>query len=258
MKRGYSLAVLILALLLVAALPVQSIAQNAEDYKPTPPPKIPAADFIPQGRTYLDGTFLYMDADIFTMRGMGIGVNYVSMAGTLGWNFGISGLYLTGSDDDGTIDVNGLMFPLSANIAMRVAGTADSNSLILFGGIHYSWTGIWVTVTDPALDIYFSLRTYGPMIGVKASIPLNRNTKLIPYYILKRESYDAEVTINGQYQTADIDDMVYHLFGFDIEIGAISIGALLDFITNADSDMIMISVTYNFDYVETGNGEETE
>jgi hypothetical protein len=48
----------------------------------------------------------------------------------------------------------------------------------------------------------------------------------------------------------DIDPAAVHLIGFDIEIGAFSIGALLDMFSNANRDMIIVSFTYNLDYDE--------
>ncbi len=77
----------------------------------------------------------------------------------------------------------------------------------------------------------------------------------IPYYVFKYENYDAEVNVNGTVYDADIDSAGIHIFGFDIEIGAISIGAMLDMISNSDRDMIVISFTYNLDYDEGARAE---
>jgi hypothetical protein len=55
--------------------------------------------------------------------------------------------------------------------------------------------------------------------------------------------------------SVDVPSVTSHLFGFDIEIGAISIGTMLNMLNNADSDMIVIYMTINLDYKESSAKE---
>jgi hypothetical protein len=237
--------------------PVNSFSESAGDYKPTPPPAIPAADFASEGRIYLDFIGLYADIDAgeenITLKGIGGGINYVSMVKELGWNVSGSCFYLTGENDKNTGDLTGVMVPLTANIAFRPYSNPGGNSLIFFAGLHYSWTGVWIdyqegsTLTE--IDLY--LTTIGPMFGAKARLMLRPGLAFIPYYVFKYENYDAEVVVNGVSRSVDIDSEGVQLFGFDIEIGAVSIGAMLDMITNSDRKMYFITFTYNLDYSES-------
>lgn len=241
--------VLVFALFFCTVVSGGLYAADSDKYKPTPPPKIPAADFDSEGKKYLDFTILYADMDVVTISGGGVGFNYVGMVRELGWNVGVGLFYLTGEDDDKTMDITGLIVPLTANFAFRAYNVPGGNSLIFFGGIHYSWTGIYVDV-EPSTEVDVSLTTYGPMFGAKARIVLKPGLALIPYYVFRYENYDAEINIDGTVSNLDIDPAAVHLVGFDIEIGAFSVGAMLDMFSNANRDMIIISFTYNLDYNE--------
>lgn len=243
--------VVVLAVILGAVLLVGAFAADSDKYKPTPPPKIPAADFESGGRKYLDFTILYADMDVVTLRAGGVGFNYVGMIGDqVGWNVGAGLFYLTGEDDDKTMDITGGIIPLTANIAYRPYNVPGGNSLILFAGLHYSWTGIYVDI-EPSTEVDVSLTTYGPMFGAKARIMITPTVAFIPYYVFKYDNYDAEINVDGTVSNLDIDPAAVHIIGFDIEIGAISVGAMLDMLNNANRDMIMISFTYNLDYEES-------
>jgi len=249
MKSNVRFASLLAALLAFALCSVPAYSASEDKYKPTPPPKVPAADFESEGKKYLDFTFIYADLGVGTLKGAGIGFNYVSMVKELGWNFGAGLFYLTGEDDDNTVEITGGIVPLSANIAFRPYNVPGGNSLIFFMGIHYSWTGLFADV-EPDDEFDITLRTYGPMFGAKARLMLRPGLAFIPYWVFKYENYDGEVNVNGTVYDLDIDSAAIHLIGFDIEIGAISIGAMLDMISNSDRDMIIISFTYNLDYDE--------
>lgn len=167
--KGWFLVFAVLAAVCVFLfIPVNSYSASTDNYMPTTPPAIPAADFVSEGRWYLDFTGLYTNIDTgdnaVVIKGIGGGVNYVGMVKELGWNVSLSGLYLTGEDDNGTADVTGVMTPLTANIAYRPYSNPNGNSFILFAGLHYSFTGIWIDIqsgtTLTEIDMY--LRTYGP------------------------------------------------------------------------------------------------
>lgn len=233
---------------------------TTDKFKPTPPPAIPAADFSSEGRVYLDFTGLYADIEDVTIKGIGAGINYVSMVKELGWNVSGSVFYLTGENDDNTAEVYGVMVPLTANIAFRPFSSPGGNSLIFFAGLHYSWTGVWVDIesgtTLTEIDVY--LTTIGPMFGAKARLMLRPGVAFIPYYVFKYENYDAEVVVDGVSQNVDIDSEGIQIVGFDIEIGAISIGAMLDAITNSDRRMYFITFTYNLDYGEGAPAQKAD
>ncbi len=252
MKSGARASILIVlaaALLCTVLSPGGLLAASDDKFKPTPPPQVPAADFNSVGRKYLDFTFLYADIDVVTLMGFGAGLNYVSMYKNLGWNVSGGAFYLTGDDEDGTMDITGVMVPLTANVAFRPYERPNGNCLIFFGGLHYSWTGVYVDMSS-GMEIDVSLRTYGPMFGAKAKFMMKPGLAFIPYWVFKYESYDGEVNVDGTVSDLDIDSAAVHLIGFDIEIGAISVGAMLDMISNSDRDMIIISFTYNLDYGE--------
>ncbi len=238
-----------MAFLICAVAAGGAYADDSDKYKPTPPPKIPAADFESEGKKYLDFTILYADMDVVTISGGGVGFNYVGMAKELGWNVGAGFFYLTGEDDDNTMNITGLIIPLTANIAFRPYNVPGGNSFIIFGGLHYSWTGVYVDV-EPSTEVDVSIATYGPMLGAKARLVISPGVALIPYYVFRYENYDAEINVDGSVSNMDIDPAAVHLIGFDIEIGAFSIGALLDMFSNANRDMIIVSFTYNLDYDE--------
>lgn len=88
------------------------------------------------------------------------------------------------------------------------------------------------------------------MFGAKARLMLRPGLAFIPYYVFRYENYDADVNVNGVTSTPAIDSDGVQIFGFDIEIGAISISAMFDAITNADRKVYFITFTYNLDYDE--------
>jgi hypothetical protein len=261
MKKVFFICVM----LLFISLSVTMVsAQDYEDFSPTPPPKVPAADFTADGAKYLDILYLNYDGKGFEMTGYGIGFNYVGAFDQIGYNIGVGFQYLTGEDDDGYIDMYFISIPLNANLAFRVAGEAHTSNLVLFGGLHYNYSYTEITA-DPGLidpyehDVEIHLWVYGPLFGAKATIPLGRTVKFIPYYALKRDIIDAEVYVDGdEISGVDVPSATSHLFGFDIELGAISIGTMLDFFNSADNDMIVIYLTWNLDYGESKESPSDE
>jgi len=251
------IALLCVILLFIGAGAVSTYAQDFDDFSPTPPPKVPAADFTADGAKYLDIMYLNYSGEGFDLTGYGLGFNYVGAFERTGFNVGVGFQYLTGEDDDGYIDMYFISIPLNANLAFRVAGEANTSNLILFAGLHYNYSYTEITA-DPGLidayehDVELHLWVYGPLLGAKATIPLGRTVKFIPYYALKRDIIDAEVYVDGEeISGVDVPSATSHLFGFDIELGAISIGTMLDYFNSADNDMFLIYVTWNLDYGES-------
>lgn len=247
-----------LALITVFAVNIYAQVPEGEDLTPTPPPKVPAADFSVEGANYLDVMYLRYSGDMFTMTGFGLGYNYVGAFDRTGFNVGVGVQYLTGEDDDGYFDMEFVAVPINANLAFRVAGTADSSNLILFGGIHYnySYTNIQVNAgTYAGTELEVHLRVYGPLAGAKANIKLGPTLNFVPYYALKRDIIDSEVYVDGESFDISIPSSTSHLFGFDIEIGAISVGTMLDMINSSNNDMIIIYLTWNLDYKESSQAE---
>ena len=257
-KKLYFLMIFTLALITVFAVNIYAQVPEGEDLTPTPPPKVPAADFSVEGANYLDVMYLRYSGDMFTMTGFGLGYNYVGAFDRTGFNVGVGVQYLTGEDDDGYFDMEFVAVPINANLAFRVAGTADSSNLILFGGIHYnySYTNIQVNAgTYAGTELEVHLRVYGPLAGAKANIKLGPTLNFVPYYALKRDIIDSEVYVDGESFDISIPSSTSHLFGFDIEIGAISVGTMLDMINSSNNDMIIIYLTWNLDYKESSQAE---
>ena len=257
-KKLYFLMIFTLALITVFAVNTYAQVPEGEDLTPTPPPKVPAADFSVEGANYLDVMYLRYSGDMFTMWGFGLGYNYVGAFDKTGFNIGVGVQYLTGEDDDGYFDMEFVAVPINANLAFRVAGTADSSNLILFGGIHYnySYTNIQVNAgTYAGTELEVHLRVYGPLAGAKANIKLGPTLNFVPYYALKRDIIDSEVYVDGESFDISIPSSTSHLFGFDIEIGAISVGTMLDMINSSNNDMIIIYLTWNLDYKESSQAE---
>lgn len=262
-KKLYFLMIFTFALITVFAVNTYAQVPKGDDLTPTPPPKVPAADFSVDGANYLDVMYLRYSGDMFTMTGFGLGYNYVGAFDNTGFNVGFGVQYLTGEDDDGYFDMEFVAVPINANLAFRVAGTADSNNLILFGGIHYnySYTNIQVDAgvidaDDHELEIH--LRVYGPLLGAKANIKLGPTLNFIPYYALKRDIIDSDVYVDGESFDISIPSVTSHLFGFDIEIGAISVGTMLDMLNSSNNDMIIIYLTWNLDYKESTEKKSDE
>jgi hypothetical protein len=257
-KKLYFLIVLIFTCALITVFSMNTYAQapEGEDLTPTPPPKVPAADFSVDGANYLDVMYLRYSGDMFTMNGFGLGYNYVGAFDKIGFNIGFGVQYLTGEDDDGYFDMEFVAVPINANLAFRVAGTANSNNLILFGGIHYNYSYTNIQVDAGVFDAYdheleIHLWVYGPLLGAKANIRLGPSLNFVPYYALKRDIIDSDVYVDGESFDISIPSATSHLFGFDIEIGAISIGTMLNMLNNTNNDMIVIYLTWNLDFKES-------
>ena len=69
-KKLYSL-VMLFSFALFALFSMNIYAQNTEDITPTPPPKVPAADFSEDGANYLDVMYLRYSGDDFELNGFG-------------------------------------------------------------------------------------------------------------------------------------------------------------------------------------------
>jgi hypothetical protein len=253
-KKLYFLMLLIFTCALITVFSMNTYAQDPEDLTPTPPPKVPAADFSEDGANYLDFLYLNYQGEGFELTGFGLGYNHVGAFDRTGFNVGVGFQYLTGEDDDNTFDMKMFAIPINANLAFRIAGTADSSNLILFGGIHYNFSNTQVNI-EPDNDIEINLYVYGPLGGAKASLALGPMFKFIPYYALKRDIISADAWYNGESIDVSVPSATSHLFGFDIEIGAISVGTMLDMINSSNNDMIIFYLTWNLDYKESSATE---
>jgi hypothetical protein len=251
-KKLYFLMIFTFALITVFAM--NTYAQDAEDFSPTPPPKVPAADFSEDGANYLDVMYLKYEGEGFELTGFGLGYNYVGAFDRTGFNVGFGFQYLTGENDDNTFDINMFAIPINANLAFRIAGTADSSNLVIFGGIHFNYSHTTVDI-EPDNDIEIDMRVYGPLGGAKASLAISPMFKFIPYYALKRDIIEADAYYNGESINISIPSATSHLFGFDIEIGAISVGTMLDMLNSSNNDMIIIYFSWNLDYKESSATE---
>jgi hypothetical protein len=177
-KKLYSL-VLLSAFALFALISMNTYAQNPEDITPTPPPKVPAADFSEDGANYLDVMYLRYNGEDFQLNGFGFGYNYVGAFDRVGFNIGFGFQYLTGENDDKTFDINMFAIPINANLAFRIAGTAASSNLILFGGIHGNYSHTEVDV-EPDIEVGINMWVYGPLVGAKANLRLSPMVNFIP------------------------------------------------------------------------------
>ena len=226
-----------------------AVYADNSDLKPTPVPKIPVNDFDKGSQSIIDGSFVYQKTETdditVTATGAGFGYNYVNSFDRVGWNAGAGFAYVTGGDSDDTVDVDIIAVPIMLNLAFRPFGTPDSFNAIIFGGIHYTYMGIFIDAYPNEIDL--NIRASGPQIGIKASIPMGQ-FKILPYFLLQRVTFNADVNVNGYTSSISIPSETYKVIGFDIEIGSISIGTMLDLFTNADKNMISLSVSYNMDY----------
>jgi hypothetical protein len=166
------------------------------------------------------------------------------MANKLGWNAGFNFFYLTGGNDEGT-DGFFLSPGLTANLAIRPYGTAETNNMILLFGIHYSY-GHASLDFESGDTAEVNLWMYGPMAGVKAQLHLSKTVKLVPFYVFKYNLVNIDAYYNGEYREVPEDDFASHIIGFDLVFGTISIGTMLDTFSGAGNDVIMIHLTFKF------------
>ena len=238
-------AMLCFTMVMLTAVPSFSLDQS--ELRPTSPPRVPVADYGLHSHRIIDAMYLHYSFEDFTMDGVGIGYNYVNNLDKVGYNLGAGFFYLYGTDDDDTFDINVWNLPLNANLGFRIFGTPETNNLIIFGGIHYTYT--WLEVVFDKYDIYVWGPAYGPLFGAKAKIRLNSTVSVVPYYIYQRTSFDYTVEVDGVEYDVDIKPVSSNLLGFDIQFGAFSVGALLDMLNNTDNDKITIIFSYDFDYM---------
>jgi len=223
-----------------------SFALDTEDLKPTQPPRIPVTDYDTGSHRVLDFMYMHYSFEDFDLDGGGIGFNYISNIDRLAYNLGAGITYLEGSASDIDLDIYAPSIPLNGNIGIRILGDPQSHNLMIFGGLHWTYMVMAMTLGD--YDITLHGPAYGPMAGAKGEIKMTPSVSLIPYYIFQHTMYDMTVDYEGVEEDVDIDPVTTHLFGFDVKFSGFSVGALLDAMNNADNDRIMILFSYDFDY----------
>ncbi len=227
------------------------VGLDTKSLTPTSPPKVPISDFGDGGHRVLDLMYMHYEFEDFSMDGGSVGFNYINNIDAVGYNLAFGAFYLNGGNAD--IDANAWAVPLNANLALRIAGSRDSSNLAVFGGLHYTY--MWIDVTAGTTDVYVYGPSYGPLFGVKAKLKFSETFSLIPFYIFQRFYFDYTVEVNGYAQDVDVDPVNAHLFGFDIELGPVSIGALFDMVNNSDTDKFTIIFSYDFDYSSSAPSE---
>lgn len=232
-----------------------SYTQDSDSFQPTQPPRIPVADYDIGPHRIVDFMYLNYSFEEFTLEGFGAGFNYVSTYNDMAYNLGIGIIKMKGSstDLDPELRVHDTNLPLNANIGLRISGNSETNNVMIFGGLHWMYSWIDVTWGDVEASAYGP--AFGPLFGIKGELKLNPSLSFIPYYVFHHSIFDIDVEVEGTTQSADIDPVTSHLIGFDIKIGGISVGALLDTINNTDNDKLTILCTYDLDY-NTGNEEQ--
>jgi len=236
----------VVILFLIISLKVYS--QDAGEFRPTQPPRIPVTDYDSGSHRIFDFLYMHYSFEDFTLDGFGLGHNYVDMYEQAAYNIGVGFLYMEGSSNSlpEDLDVYVATLPINGNIGYRIHGTRETNNIMIFGGIH--WMYMWFEAIYGDYDIYAYGPAFGPMGGLKAEFKVTPAVSIIPYYVFHHTIFDITVEFEGNKQNVDIDPVTSNLIGFDIKIGAFSIGALLDAFNNTDNDKITILFSYDLDY----------
>jgi len=238
---------------MLAIFNTHAMAQlNTDNMTPTAPPRVPVTDYDTGPHRVMDLMYLHYDLDVATVDGGSLGFNYINSYNNMAYNLGAGVVYMQGAASDIDLDVYAPAIPLNANIGIRLAGRPDTSSLMIFGGLH--WTYTWVIVTYGTHDVYAYGPAYGPLLGAKAEIKLTPSVSIIPYYVFQHIIFDIEVEVDGYPVDADVDPVTSHLLGFDIKISGFSVGALLDTLNNTDNKKITIIASYDFDYTDSSSG----
>ncbi len=246
MTTKHLLSAILLSVIILLITSSPGFSQNSEELRPTQPPRIPIADYGGGGHRILDFMYLHYSFEEFDLDGASAGFNYVNDNDELAYNFGAGFLYMSGSGTG--FDIYNWNLPLNANLGKRVYGTKDGNSLMIFGGVHWTYTWLLVDLDAYDYDVYVYGPAYGPILGAKGKIKIDENISFIPFYIFQHAIFDLTVEVDGIEQDVDIDPVTSHIFGFDIQVGAWSIGAILDMLNNTDNDKITIMFTYDLDF----------
>lgn len=216
----------------IMLFPLSFIVGQSDELRPSAPPRIPVIDYAEEEKTeVLDFEYLSYDADDYSFTGLGGGYNYITPFGEnneYGFNFGIGGFYLSGDD------VEGGTAPISFNVAKKL----EDSETILFGGLNYSYTYVYI---DTSAGIDVSINQWGPQFGIKSSFDMNPETKFIPYGIIRYDIYYIDVWVGDNYTYVE-DDLISPVFGFDIEFKTFSIGSMLDML--GDDSMLTIRASF--------------
>ncbi len=252
MKRSYLLVILTFFIFIILNSMTYLYSQDLSQLRPTQPPRIPVTDYDTGPHRIMDFLYMHYNFDEFTLDGGGLGFNYVNNLDKLGYNLGIGGMYMQGASTDLNPELNVYVWnlPINGNLGIRLIGNPDTSSLMIFGGLQWSYMWLYATYGDH--DVYAYGPAYGPIAGAKAEIKLTPSVSLIPYYIFQQTMFDLTIEVDGYAQNVDIDPVTSHLIGFDIKIAEFSVGALLDALNNTDNDKITILFSYDFDY-KTGS-----
>lgn len=248
MKKSYLLFIT-LGIIIFSTISSSNVySQDTEEFRPTQPPRIPVTDYDIGPHNIFDVLYLHYSFEDFTLDGFGLGYNHVDMYDKAAYNLGAGFLYMEGSSTSlpEELEVYVATLPLNGNIGYRIHGTANTNNIMIFGGIH--WMYMWMEVFYGDYDVYAYGPAFGPMGGLKAEFKITPTVSIIPYYVFQHTIFDITVEVEGYEQDVSIDPVTSNLLGFDIKIGAFSVGALLDALNNTDNDKITLFFTYDLDY----------
>lgn len=232
MLRNYFKLKIIFFFILII-FPLSFIVGQSDDLRPSAPPRIPIIDYAEEDSTQvLDFQYLSYDGgDDYSFTGYGGGYNYVSSFGEnkeYGFNFGIGLLYLSGTD------IEGGTAPISFNAAKKVI----NDETIIFGGLNYSFTYVYIDIGD-GIDV--SINQWGPQFGIKSSFDMSPDVKIIPYGLIRYDFFYIDIYVGDNYTYVE-DDIASPVFGFDIEFKTFSIGSMLD-VMNDDS-LFTVNVSF--------------
>lgn len=229
-----------------------SFSQDATEFRPTQPPRVPVTDYDTGPHRIADFLYMHYSFEEFTLDGGALGFNYVDRYEQIAYNFGGGVMYMQASSSSlpEELDIYVAAIPLNANIGYRLIGNADTHNLMVFGGLH--WMYMWFVAVYGVYDVYVYGPAFGPLAGLKGEIKLTPSVSIIPYYAFQHTIFDLTVEVEGIAQDVDIDPVTSHLFGFDVKFGEFSVGALLDALNNTDNNKITIMFSYDFDY-KSGN-----
>lgn len=215
----------------------------SDGFSPSQPPRTPVTDFEEKPVSIIDIDYLNYSNDDIELNGYGAGYNYVTPFGTgtkYAFNAGIGGVYFTG--ESGSTSAEGGSIPLNANFGYKIKSNHNTPDAILFGGIHFAYTYIYV---DTTAGVEINVWQWGPLFGLKGNIEVSENVNFIPYYALRIDFLYMDIYVGDEYYYAE-DTVVSHLLGFDIEINEISIGAMFDMFKSTEGTLIALNVSFRF------------
>ncbi len=163
-----------------------------------------------------------------------------------------------GSAGPADIGMAGLSVPLDLEFQ---AVKTDKISLILFGGLNYSffWTGIWLTETSgDDIEIQAYANQFGPQLGAQLSFKSDKVT-VAPFFLWQRlsGSASADVYVNDELQNSGSSDLPatsFVFYGLDIVFVPINLTlstVMQQILASGDNKgirTIIISLCYDFQW----------